>query len=73
MVQRCQVSPGQVHLCHLLNPADKDPGGGGGDLLTQSLRWRQWNQLVKRDVYTYTEELDVVMVAWSRSTKAQSR
>lgn len=35
MVQRCRVSPGQLHLCHL-NPADKDPGGGGGDLSTVS-------------------------------------
>ena len=69
MVQRRQVSPGQLHLCQLLNPADKDQVAGEGTS-RQSLRWRQWNQLVKRHVYTYTEELDVVTAAWSRRTKA---
>lgn len=68
MVQRVGCPQVSCPLCHL-NPADKDPGGGEGTS-RQSLRWRQWNQLVKRHVYTYTEELDVVTAAWSRRTKA---
>ena len=30
MVQRRQVSPGQLHLGQLLNPADKDQVAGEG-------------------------------------------
>lgn len=44
-----------------------DEGRGPLDTVTDM---REWNQVVKRVVYTFAEELDVVTVAGSRRSSA---
>lgn len=39
----------------------------------QSLRWREWNHLVRRDECEFAGDLDVVRVAWGRGSTALSR